>query len=354
MKVLLATHSYGLNGAALLLLDLAKHWVQQKKWQVSALMSNDDFVIYSDTFTAMGISPIVTTSGQPNEYDFALVNTLLDIQLAVNLSNFMPVILWVHEGNTLMFNWNIELSSLVRGFAQCTRIVFQTTWQSERIFKSFIDHLPSERIHHVPSGVNIEGVLYKTSHKAANIPIKLITLGTVYPRKRQLDLVQAVNLLSAKYEIECYVIGDYGQANEWHSRIQNDLKNPDSPVKWIGAIRDREKINEMLINSDIACFPSGDESHPLALLEAGLCALPMVVSNLPPYGHIGWINGKNCLMHSVGEIEQLVSQIERLINDTGLRGRLGNNARTMVINKYSKKKFIDNMDKVIAPFEKKL
>lgn len=352
MKILLVTHSYGLNGAAILLRDSAQHWVKDKGWQVDALMSDEELATHGEALIAMGITPLTTVNGQPNEYDVALVNTLIDIEFVTKLSPSMPVVLWVHEGNTLLFNWQIGLSSLVRGFAQCSRIVFQTTWQSEHVFKSFIDHLPAQRIQHVPSGVVTEGVAHKSSH-ALNGPIKLITVGTVYPRKRQMDLVQAVDQLASKYPIECHVLGDYSQANDWLPRIHEDLKNPNAPIKWLGGIQDREKINALLQDADIACFPSGDESHPLALLEAGVCALPMVLSELPPYSHIGWTNGKNCLMHPTGNVAQLAAQIERLITDAALRARLGNNARTMVLSKYSKAKFFENMDKVLAPFEKK-
>jgi len=351
MKVLLATHSYGLNGAALLLRDLAEHWIKHRGWEIEALMSKEELELNGDALVAIGIAPITTTTGQPNEYNVALVNTLLDIPLVETLRLSMPVILWVHEGNTLLFNWDIELSKLVRGFMHCSSIVFQTKWQSEKVFKSFIEHLPSERIHYVPSGVKTQEVIHKTTH-AVNGPIKIITLGTVYGRKRQMDLIKAVDVLAEKYPIECYVVGDYSQATDWLPRIQDDLQKSNPSVKWLGAIKERTIINELLLNADIACFPSGDESHPLALLEAGLCALPMVISSLPPYGHIGWVNGKNCLMYPVGDIAQFIFQIERLIQEEGLRVRLGKNARNMVLSKYSKSKFYENMDKVIAPFEK--
>lgn len=347
MKILLVTHSYGLNGAAILLRDSAQHWVQQRGWQVDALMSDEELANHGDALKAMGITPLTTINTQLNEYDVALVNTLLDFEFVTKLSPSLPVVLWVHEGNTLLFNWNIGLSNLVNGFAQCSRIVFQTTWQSEHVFKSFIDHLPAQRIHHVPSGVVIEGVAHKSSH-AINGTIKLITVGTVYPRKRQIDLIHAVDKLASKHSIECHVLGDYSQATDWLPRIHEDLKNPNSPIKWHGGIQDREKINALLLEADIACFPSGDESHPLALLEAGVCALPMVLSELPPYSHIGWTHAKNCLMHPTGDVVQMATQIERLITDAGLRARLGNNARTLVLNKYSKPKFFDNITNVMV------
>jgi glycosyltransferase involved in cell wall biosynthesis len=352
MRILLVSHSYGLNGAAILLRDCAKQWVQEKKWQVDALISEQELAQHGQALIDLGITPKQSISGQRGEYDVALVNTLLDIEFVTKLAPCMPVVLWIHEGNTLLFNWDIGLSTLVRVFSQCSRIVFQTIWQSEHVFKSFIDHLPVHRIQHVPSGVVTEGVAHKLSH-ATNGTIKLITVGTVYPRKRQMDLVQAVDQLATKYPIECHVLGDYSQANDWLPRINDDLKNPNAHIKWLGGIQDREEVNALLLDTDIACFPSGDESHPLALLEAGVCALPMVLSELPPYSHIGWANGKNCLMHPAGDVAQLVALIERLITDTGLRARLGNNARTLVLSKYSKPKFFENMGKVMAPFEKK-
>ena len=352
MRILLVTHSYGLNGAAILLRDCAKHWVHEKKWQVDALMSEHEQAQHGQALVDMGISPKQTVSGQTGEYDVALVNTLVDIEFVTKLAPSMPVVLWVHEGNTLLFNWDIALSSLVRGFAQCSQIIFQTAWQSEHVFKSFIDHLPTQRIQHVPSGVETKNVAHKTSHDI-NGPIKIITVGTVYPRKRQMDLVQAVDRLAVKYPIECYVVGDYSQATDWLPRIHEDLKNPNSPIKWLGGIHDREEINKLLQEADIACFPSGDESHPLALLEAGLCTLPLVISNLPPYSHIGWLNNKNCLMHPTGDVTQLEAHIERLIGDAGLRARLGNNARTMVLNKYNKQKFYASMTNTMAAYADK-
>lgn len=352
MRILLVTHSYGLNGAAILLRDCAKHWVREKKWQVDALMSEHELAQHGQALVDMGISPKQNVSGQAGEYDVALVNTLVDIEFVTKLAPSMPVVLWVHEGNTLLFNWDIGLASLVRGFAQCSQIIFQTAWQSEHVFKSFIDHLPAQRIQHVPSGVETQNVAHKTSHDI-NGPIKIVTVGTVYPRKRQMDLIQAVDKLSAKYPIECYVVGDYSQATDWLPRIHEDLKNPNSPIKWLGGIHDREEINKLLQEADIACFPSGDESHPLALLEAGLCTLPLVISNLPPYSHIGWLNNKNCLMHPAGDVTQLEAHIERLISDAGLRARLGNNARTMVLNKYNKQKFYTSMTNTMAAYADK-
>jgi glycosyltransferase involved in cell wall biosynthesis len=352
MRILLVTHSYGLNGAAILLRDCAKYWVQEKKWQVDALMSEQEQAQHGQALIDLGITPKQSISGQRGEYDVALVNTLLDIEFVAKLTPSMPVVLWVHEGNTLLLNWNIGLSSLVRGFLQCSQIIFQTPWQSEHVFKSFIDHLPVERIQHVPSGVETTNVAHKTSHQIKG-PVKLITVGTVYPRKRQMDLIQAVDNLVKKFHIECYVVGDYSQASDWHPRIHEDLQNPTSPIKWFGGIVDRDEINKLLFKADIACFPSGDESHPLALLETGLCAVPLVISKLPPYNHIGWANSKNCLMHPVGDVAQLENQIERLISDESLRARLGNNARNLVLSKYSKPKFFENMGKVMVPFEKK-
>jgi glycosyltransferase involved in cell wall biosynthesis len=349
MKILVVTHSYGLNGAGLLLREVVKHWAYEKKWLIDVLMSPEEFKLHSVTLTKLGARPIVSLDLIKDKYDVALVNTLLDIQFVPKLSQFVPVVLWAHEGKTLLFNWQLPVSSLVNYFSESSRIIFQTAWQSEQVFKSFIDHLPKNRISLVPSGVETDHNAFKSKHDIGSI-IKVVTVGTVYPRKRQMDLIEAIDKLSEKYPIECIIIGEYNQAQSWEKRIKSDLSNKCSHIKWLGGIDDRSKINEILINADIACFPSGDESHPLALLEAGICALPMVISELPPYKFIGWTNEKNCLTHKVGDVAHLKNQIERLINDANLRARLANNSRRMVLNKYSKKLFLDNMDKIFSSF----
>lgn len=352
MRILLVTHSYGLNGAAILLRDAARYWVQHKHWQVDALITEEELALHGQDLINMGITPKQSVSGQAGEYDVSLVNTLLDIEFVSKLAPAIPVVMWVHEGNTLLFNWNIPVATLTRGFAQCSRIIFQTTWQSQEVFKTFLHHLPAYRVQHIPSGVETADVPHKSSHTLGH-PIKLITVGTVYPRKRQMDLVQVVDKLATRHSIECWVLGDTSQAGEWQTRIQADTANPSAHIKWLGAIQDRARVNNMLVQADIACFPSGDESHPLALLEAGVCALPLVASNLPPYSHIGWTHGKNCLLHSTGDLGQLEAQIERLIQDSSLRARLGNNARNMVLSKYDKQKFFANMTNLMYSFTSK-
>jgi glycosyltransferase involved in cell wall biosynthesis len=346
MKVLLVTHSYGLNGAALLLRDAASHWVSKLRWQVDALISDVEWDKHGQELINMGVQPKKNITLQGREYDVALVNTLLDVEMVSKLSPFMPIVLWVHEGQTLLFNSKLPVSTLTQAFSQCKSIIFQTAWQTESVFKSFLQHLPSDRIHLIPSGVDIDGVEPKKDHELGK-PIKLICVGSVYPRKCQMDLVQAVEKLSQRHAIECLMVGDTSEARDWQARIDSDLKNPNSIIKWLGPIKDRNRINQLLVESDIACFPSGDESHPLALLEAGLNGLPMVISNLPPYKHIGWKDQLNCLMHEVGQIDQIESAIEKLIREKSTRSRIAKQARQMVMDKYDKRDFYSSINKVM-------
>jgi glycosyltransferase involved in cell wall biosynthesis len=347
MKILLVTHSYGLNGAALMLRDAARYWVQEMQWEIDALISDAEFLKHGEALKNLGINPRQTISLKVNDYDVAVVNTLIDVEMVTKLCPFMPIVLWVHEGQSIIFNSNMSISALTRAFSNCKSIIFQTLWQSESIYKSFLQHLPSSRIHIIPSGVDIDGVPFKENH-ALEQTIKLITVGTVYPRKRQMDLVQAVDKLAIRYKIECYIVGDTSEARDWQSRVQSDTVNPNSVIKWLGPINDRKQINKLLNEADIACFPSGDESHPLALLEAGLCSLPLVLSKLAPYEYIGWENSQNCLLHETGNIEELEMKIESLILDQTLRSYLGRNARDLVIKKYNKTKFYKSITELIS------
>jgi glycosyltransferase involved in cell wall biosynthesis len=348
MKLLLITHSYGLNGAALLLRDVAEHWIKNNGWHVDALISENQLAENGKLLNDIGVKTLTNIDLENHKYDLAIINTIIDIAYVEKINKAMPVLLWIHEGSTILLNWDIPVSQLTNNFTKFEKIIFQTKWQSENVFKSFLNYVPNNKLHYLPSAVEISDKYTKENYEI-NSKIKIITVGSVYARKRQMDLIAAIDrLIEKNYQIECTVIGDYSEAGDWKTRISNDNKNPNSYIKWIGPLKDKKMIFQKLRESDMASFPSGDESHPLSLLEAASVGLPMIITNLPPYNYIGWENGKNCLFHNIGSIDEIVIQIEKLINDKNMRMRIGKNANKLVIRKYNKIWFYEKMDKIIG------
>ncbi|MCL7412920.1 MAG: glycosyltransferase family 4 protein [ANME-2 cluster archaeon] len=75
--------------------------------------------------------------------------------------------------------------------------------------------------------------------------------------------------------------------------------------------------------SDIFFFPSRHETQGLALVEAAANSRPIVTRDLPVFRE--WLtHGKDCLVGT--NVDEFAAQIELLVNDQGLAGRIGSEA----------------------------
>jgi len=340
MKILVTTHSYELNGAAALLKSAMRYWSQSLGWEVEALVNEKNLIEHGDELASIGVKPITTASLKSN-YQFVLINTFIDIEYANIFFGKIPTALWLHEGVSIIHQFSGHPVELIKLFSKLNLLIFQTNWQANDVFRSFIYHLPKERIAIVPNGVDLPNP--EIGFKKALSPVqKIINIGALSPRKRQFDLAIATINLSKKYSIHCSFIGDLIQHQDLFSESERQyLTDYPDVLHWEGAM-DHESTMQALSQSDIFCFPSSDESFPLAPIEAALLNVPLVLSDLPMYDGIGWVDGINCLKFPVGNIALLEAAIERLMLDLSLRQHLTANAHKLAIT-FSHEKFLSNL-----------
>ena len=148
-KVLVATHSYSGNGAAVMLLALLGHWVRVLGWIVDVLLDIESEV----PADLAGIGVNIFSTANPDDYDFALVNTLVSSHFLETLGPRVPTILWVHEGATVLWGSKLVPEQWRQLFGLAKRIVFQGPWQSETVFRSFLFPLPAGVVACVRNGL---------------------------------------------------------------------------------------------------------------------------------------------------------------------------------------------------------
>ena len=151
--------------------------------------------------------------------------------------------------------------------------------------------------------------------------IRVLCVGSVYPRKRQSDLVQAVARLRGP-PLECVLVGDV-----------HTLDEPGASIAQADSVRYRltgglapEQVQALYRSADVFSLPSEDESMPLAPVEAAWHGVPIVLSDLACYQGV-WKHGHNALIHPVGDVEMLAWCLRMLIESGELRGRLIEGAR---------------------------
>lgn len=103
-------------------------------------------------------------------------------------------------------------------------------------------------------------------------------------------------------------------------------------VEWWGL---REDMPRVMQKMHIACLPSFyGEGLPKSLLEAAACGLPIITSDAPGCREIVQ-EGVNGLLVPVRDVDALVVALRKLIDDPGLRLRMGEQSRLLVETAFS-------------------
>ena len=322
MKVLVATHSYSGNGAAVMLCAVLEHWVKTLGWTVDVLFDLDKEV--PEELARTGVNAFATAD--PADYDFALVNTLVSAHYVDMLAPKIRTVLWVHEGDTVLWGSPVTPAKWGYLFGMPWKVIFQSPWQPDVVFRSFLTKRSPAGIACVRNGLPTmpKNLVPRTR---ANGKKRIVFVGGVYGRKRPQDLVDAIVALG-RADIECVFVGSIenidtlGKENEAKIRSRPDL------FVLAGEI-DRRSGLEYVASADAFCLPSGDESQPIAPLEAATLGVPCLLSDLAPYAGI-WMHGTNCLLHPVGDVALLRWNLTALLDDADIRERIVGGARDML------------------------
>jgi glycosyltransferase involved in cell wall biosynthesis len=115
-------------------------------------------------------------------------------------------------------------------------------------------------------------------------------------------------------------------------------------VIWRGFIDDPAKIYGDL---SVLVVPSrSEDTLPTAAIEAGFFGIPVIASDKGGLPEIveDQVTG---LLFPSGDIQQLASALKKLLNDSILREDMGRNARSRVVRKFSRDRFIGDFFRLL-------
>jgi glycosyltransferase involved in cell wall biosynthesis len=93
-------------------------------------------------------------------------------------------------------------------------------------------------------------------------------------------------------------------------------------VHFLGKVTE---VPKLMRSVDLFIFPSRYEAHPLVLLEAMASGLPSVVSNT--FGAEEFLGSGGIILRDPNDAEALSTELQKLLNDSVLRNRMGSAAR---------------------------
>jgi glycosyltransferase involved in cell wall biosynthesis len=232
----------------------------------------------------------------------------------------LPTAWWIHEGRV-----GVEiLLGRPQGrqlLQRVGKLIFPSRITMERIWAPLLVGLPPERVEVVPCFVP-RPAQGPPAPKRPNRGL-VVCVGSVYPRKRQVDLLRAVAMLP-NAPLDCALVGEFTALDA----PGDDIVRSD-PARFIltGGLAP-DVVQSWYRAADVFCLPSGDESMPLAPIEAAAHDVPVVLTNLECYEGV-WRHGINAMIYPVGDTEMLAWYLRMLMQTPGMRTRLTAAARAV-------------------------
>lgn len=161
-------------------------------------------------------------------------------------------------------------------------------------------------------------------------PLTIISVGRLVPEKGHITLIEALaNMKMNPKQIRLILLGDGELRTELVERsIQLGI---DGLVNILGTRRD---IQQQLSNADIFILPSDWEGISMALLEGMAAGLPVVATAVGGTPEVVVENATGILIPPRDPMA-LAQALSKLINDPGLRMRMGTAGRIRAYHKFN-------------------
>jgi glycosyltransferase involved in cell wall biosynthesis len=314
VRLLLINHEYTISGASRMMLRLALHLQESgHHCDVMAMASHDGPL--RQEYESHGFNHLITT--EFTAYNAVICNTIFSAPIVPAAAKYTPVVWWIQEGENGI-DYILSRPADVIAFRDASAVVFQTEFQRDIIYRSFVFTQNSTKLFVIPYGVEVEPAgpsVPKTR------PLRIVSIGSIDARKRHGDLIRAVHALK-RNDIECVIVGKYYHLGDEERGIA--AAAPDT-FKILGERPNAEAL-AWLRSADLFCLPSQVESQPISILEAALLGKPLVLTDLPSYQGI-WRHRQNCLLVPVGDVGALAHAISALLSSPDLSAQLGRAAR---------------------------
>lgn len=180
----------------------------------------------------------------------------------------------------------------------------------------------------IENGVDNAFLGIRGNHRRQNSvrPVRLLTVGSLIPRKSVDHIVSAIARIYKQVDISFKIIGAGSELNRLKTMVQTNRL--EKYVEFAGTV-DPKRIPSHLANADIFILASRSEGRPNVILEAMAAGLPVVASDIDGVNELVE-QKKNGLLFAYGMIEDLANCIRELVEKPALRSQMGDAAKRTI------------------------
>lgn len=280
-----------------------------------------------------------------NLHQFDMIH-VQDVISALAFSRIKPknvtLIATIHGWLTqeVLLTGMIQRNSISHIYCQCIEelglfsneaVIFPSQWLKRSLENKYGEHRSSEVI---PYGLEANSFLSKSPEEKEGALSRdkhiISCVARLKEYKGHRDLIYSLEKLSKlRNDWVCWMIGDGPLRSELEQLVQK--LNLGQSILFLG---DRKDVPKLLAETDIFVLPSHIDNLPFAVIEAQLSGKPVVVSNAGGIPEI--VNSPETgFIYSVGDVDQLCSYIQQLLQNRNLRERIGKQAKQSAKSKWT-------------------
>lgn len=336
-RLLLVGYEFYRTGASLCLFRLARH-LRAKSYELDLIAMTEEPGALEADYAALGVKrlgryePVVT-----QRYAAAIVNSLSCGPALAKIGTGVPCLWWIHEAE-MGLKMILSQPKVADGFPRARAIVLQSEHQ-RAVLGSFLHEIEAPVL-----------VIPNAPEDTPHVPAprsgrtRIVSIGTVEPRKRHEDLIRAVEAMPAE-ERERFEVVIIGRREAPDAEMMALAAHHPARYRLLGELPHGEALG-WLASADIYALPSGSESQAISVLEAMRAGVPVCLSDLSVYRSLGIRHGVLSLMHPTGDVELLGTNLRALRDSPTLRARLSANGKVYAA-RYTEARFFGALDAAI-------
>ena len=161
---------------------------------------------------------------------------------------------------------------------------------------------------------------------------EIICVGRLCPAKGQHILVDAIDrLLQQGRKLRLRIVGDGPDRASLERHVHRLDRKRD--IIFEGAVN-QDRIRDLYSRAHIFSMPSFAEGIPVVLMESMAMEIPCVTTRITGIPEL-IRDGEDGLLVAPSSVEELADALARVMDDTELRRRLGENGRKRVVEHYN-------------------
>lgn len=203
--------------------------------------------------------------------------------------------------------------------------------------------LPSRTVRYIPNGVDTVRFAPQSNpaaKAALGIPPEAEVVGTVGHLRPEKNLGLLIESFAGLKDRNARLLIAGGGGCLEQLRAAAERQGCQGRVVFAGLLSDPAPAYAAM---DVFALSSDTEQMPVALLEAMACGLPAVCTDV---GDCGWMLGDAAVLTPPGDAAALTAALKRLLEDEGLRKRLGAQNRASCERRFSRNDMIESYRKL--------